>query len=113
MTTKAFWVRVKKLIKEHKITQKQFAEYLNIPLGSLQGMMHHDRMPVVALAIDMATLLGVTVEYLANGKDRDVIDKRRKELADKQSANQILKLAVQIQKEAEKIQSKPKSRTAQ
>jgi len=109
MTTKAFWNRVKKLIKAHKITQKQFAEYLNIPLGSLQGMIHHERMPVLDFALDMATVLGVSVEYLANGKDKEAADRRRKELADRQSAIQISKLTAQIQKEAEKIQSKSKT----
>ena len=55
------------------------------------------------VALSMATALGVSVEYLATGKDREVKDKRLKELADRQAAVRISKLSMQIQKEAEKI----------
>ena len=112
MTTMAFWDRVKKLIKAHKITQKQFAEYINMPSGTFEGLMYHNREPIVSLALDIATALGVTVEYLVNGNDRDIKDKRLKELADRETAVRISKLSVQIQKETEKITNKPKTRSS-
>ena len=107
MTTKVLWNRVKKLIKAHKMTQKQFAEYINIPSGTFEGMMYHNREPVVSLALDMAKVLGVTVEYLATGSDKEIKNRRIKELSDRQSASQISRLSLQINKEAEKIISKP------
>jgi len=114
MTTEAFWARVKKLIKAHKMTQKQFAQHINISSGTFEGMIYHNRMPILSLALDIASALGnrryiVTVEYLANGKDQETAKRRHKELSDRQSAIQISKLAAQIQKETEKIQGKPKA----
>ncbi|MDR2965364.1 MAG: helix-turn-helix domain-containing protein [Treponema sp.] len=106
MTIKAFWNRVKKLIKAHKITQSQFAQYINIPLGSLQGMMHHNREPILSLALDMAKTLGVTIEYLATGSDKEVKNQRLKQLADKQAAIKISTLATEIQEAAKRINSK-------
>ena len=109
MTTKDFWNRVKKLIKAHKMTQKQFAERIDIPAGTFHGLMYHNRMPVLDLALDIAKVLGVSVEYLANGSDREIANKRLKELSDRQSASQIIKLISQITKEAEKIQKSRKA----
>ena len=103
MTTKVFWSRVKKLIKSHKMTHKQFAEYIDIPLRSFEGMIYHNRIPVLTLALDMATALGVSVEYLANGEDRDLKNKRLKELENRETAVRISKLSMQIHKESEKI----------
>ena len=112
METKALWNRVKKLIKAHKMTQKQFAKCINIPSGSFEGLIYHDREPILSLAIDMSKALGVTVEYLATGTDREIKNKRFKELADMQAAEQILKLSSQINKKAEKIKGKPKPNSA-
>jgi len=47
METKALWNRVKKLIKAHKMTQKQFAKCINIPSGSFEGLIYHDREPIL------------------------------------------------------------------
>jgi transcriptional regulator with XRE-family HTH domain len=106
MDNDSFWGRVKKLLKAHKLTQAQFAQYIDIPLKSLEGMIYYDRIPIVYLAIDIATALGVTVEYLAYGKDSLITDKRLKELAARQSALRISGLAQQIQNEADEIKSK-------
>ena len=101
-----FWNRVKKLLKDHKMTQKIFAEYINIPLSTFQGMIHYERLPVLDLALSIAKTLGVTVEYLAEGNDHEILSKRQKILADKQSISVISKLSFQIIKETEKILNK-------
>ena len=111
MTTKAFWNRVKKMIKAHNMTQKEFAQQLDMPLSTFQGMMHHNRVPVLDIALDMAKILGVTVEYLAYGKDTEITSMRLKELSNEQSATAITKLATQIQKESAKIQNKKNFKT--
>ena len=110
MTPKVFWNRVKKLLKDHKMTQKEFAEYINIPLSTFQGMIHYERLPVLDLALNIAKVLGVTVEYLANGNDREMVNKRLKTLADRQSVSVISKLSFQIIKETEKIRNEDQKR---
>ena len=103
MTTKDFWNRVKKLIKAHNMTQKQFTEYIGIPLDSFKSMVYNNREPVFSLAVDMAKALGVTVDYLSTGNDRELKNLRLKELENRQAASKLLKLAKEMQKEAEKI----------
>ena len=100
MTAKEFWGRVKKLIKAHNLTQEQFAKHIHYPIGTLKGSIHFDRYPILPLAIDIATALGVSVEYLATGKDHETKDKRLKELANKQAALKISELALQIYNES-------------
>ena len=102
MTAKEFWGRVKKLIKAHNLTQEQFAKHIDCPIGTLKGSMHFDRYPILPFAIDIATALGVSVEYLATGKDREIKDKRLKELSNRQAAVKISELASQIYNENEK-----------
>ena len=103
MNTKAFWNRVKKLIKSYKLSQRQFAEKIGIPLGSLEGMIYHNREPVLSLAISMADALGVTIDYLAKRKDREIVEKRLYEIAVKETTARISKLSLQIQKETKRI----------
>ena len=103
MKTKAFWNRVKKLIKSHNLSQRQFAEKIGIPLGSLEGMIYHNREPVLSLAVNIAGALGVTIEFLANGRDREIVNKRLYELAVRETTARISKLSLQIQKETKRI----------
>ena len=63
-------------------------------------------MPVLDIALNIAKILGVTVEYLAYGKDTEITSMRLKELSKEQSATVITKLAIQIQNESAKIQNK-------
>ena len=79
MTT--FWERTKKLIKAAGMNQEQFAKYIDIPIGTFQGWIHHDRIPEALTACDIAAALGVSVEYLAYGRDRDNTRIRERELA--------------------------------
>ena len=103
MDGKTFWKRVKPLIKAHNMTQKQYAEYLGLSLSTLQGWIHYERVPEITMAYTIAVTLGVTLNYLLGGKERDIAAARKKELEARNSAARIVKLAEQIIKEAKSI----------
>lgn len=105
MIVKSFWMRVKMLIKERKMTQKQFAKDLGIPTGTFEGLIYHNRMPILTIAMQIANALDVSVEYLVSGKDRS-LEQHAKEPFEKQFVSRISRLARQIQIEAEQIENK-------
>ena len=73
-----FWKRVRVLIKAHRITQKEFAAYINIPLSTFRSWMHYSRVPDFITAFDIAIALGVSLEYLAKGKEDDTTEEEKK-----------------------------------
>ena len=72
-----FWQRVKVLIKAHKITQKEFAAYIGIPISTFRAWMHYKRVPDFITAFDIAVALGVSLEYLAKGKEDDTTEEEK------------------------------------
>ena len=105
-----FWTRVKQLIKAAGMNQEKFAAYIDIPLGTFQGWIHHNRLPEAKTACDIASALGVTVEYLVRGKDRDLANIRLRELAARKAAERIEKLLRQIEREIKLIKAPVKTR---
>ena len=103
MDNDSFWGRVKPLIKAHKMTQRQFAEYMGISENTFNGWIRHNRIPDTSTAYDMAVVLGVTLNYLLGGREAEIADWRLKELAARNAAAHILELAAQIQEEARKL----------
>ena len=85
------------------MTQKQFAEYMGISAHTFSGWIRHKRIPDTGTAYEMAVVLGVTLNYLLGGREAEIADWRFKELAARDTAGKILKLADQIQKEVSKI----------
>ena len=98
-----FWERAKPLIKAHNLSQKQFADHLGVSINTLQGWIKHERVPETSMAYRVAISLGVTLDYLFSGKERDIAMARYKELTAKQTAARMAKLAEQIIKEAEAL----------
>jgi len=103
MDNNTFWERVKPLIKAHKMTRKQFAEYIGVSPNTFNGWIKYSRIPDTSTAYDMAIVLGVTLNYLLGGREAEIADWRRKELAARKAAARILKLAAQVQEEARKL----------
>ena len=99
MESEAFWRRVKSLLKSNKMTQRQLAEKINIPISTLEGWLHFNRIPIVHTAVNIATVLGVTAEYLAFGRDIGKTNLRFKELEMKNKLTNISTLTKQIHKE--------------
>lgn len=98
-----FWGRVKILLRAHKMTQKQFAEYLGVSVNTLTGWIRYERIPDTGTAYDMAIVLGVTLNYLLGGREAEIADWRLKELAARDAAARIMELLAQIQQETRKL----------
>ena len=100
MDNNTFWDRVKMLLKAHKITQKQFADRLEIPFSTLVSWIHYNRIPDTSAAYSMAVTLGVTLNYLLGGLERYITVGRLNELAAREAAARIRELAESILNEA-------------
>ena len=99
MEKNTFWGRAKPLIKTHNMTQKQFADFLGIPYETFKGWLRFDRVPDLSTAYSIAYALGVTLDYLFSGKDRDIAAKRLWEIEARKAADRILVLTKKIEKE--------------
>ena len=99
MKNDTFWGRAKPLIKAHNMTQGQFADFLGIPYGTFKGWIRFDRVPDLSTAYAIAYALGVTLDYLFSGKDRDIAAKRLWEIEARKAADRVLELTKKIEKE--------------
>ena len=70
MKTDNFWNRVQEQINAHKISREKFAEYLSIPRSTFCRWMKNNVAPDVYTAYNIATALGVSLEYLITGEDK-------------------------------------------
>ena len=96
-----FWERTKKLIRAHKISQKNFADYVGINYNTLKFWMCYGFLPIADLACNIADALGVSVEYLVKGADEEAMKVREEEaLTRKTAASEIKKMASLIKKNA-------------
>ena len=94
-----FWERVKSLLRAQKITQKELASLVGIKYSTLRFWLCYGYSPDVDIACDIASVLGVTVEYLAKGvKNKHVRKNVKKTLIKKNIVTGIIKLARQIEK---------------
>ena len=99
-----FWARVKRLMKSHKISQKNFALYTGIPIRTFWGWIHRNCIPDASRACAIAEALGVTVEYLVRGiDDINVEDRIHRTYERKSAGEQIKKLALRIDAETERL----------
>ena len=99
-----FWTRAKRLIKAHKLTQKEFAEYADIPINTFWGWINRNCIPDAARACAIAQALGVTVEYLVTGIDDFNAEDRIRRTEERKSATEkITKLAQKICSETERL----------
>jgi len=105
MEQSRFWVRARQQIKAHKYSQKKLAEYIDVPVQTLWGWIHYNRIPDAMTACDIAEALGVTVEYLVRGSDDiNAKEKMMRIHVRKSTAMHIQKLVIQIGKETERLE---------
>ncbi|MCL2231792.1 MAG: helix-turn-helix domain-containing protein [Treponema sp.] len=99
----SFWERVKYLIKTHKTTQPKIAELIGMPPGTFRNWIYHNRIPDVETACDLAAILGVTVDFLVYGKERDMVEERNSRLLERKTAaatiNRMAKIIVRQSKQ--------------
>ena len=99
-----FWERVKKHIKTHKISQRNFAAYVGIPFGTFRDWLCYGMYPDIRSASNIAEALGVSLEYLIRGADGQAAERRGKDaLKRKNAAAKIKKMVKIIEKNAEVI----------
>ena len=99
-----FWARVKRLIKAHKISQKNFAAYIGIPIRTFWGWIYRNCIPDASRACVIAEALGVTVEYLVRGTDDiNAKDRMHRIFERKSAAIEIKKLVREIGKQTKRL----------
>ena len=104
MDTVSFWERVKYLIRTHKTTQSKIAELIGISPGTFRNWIYHNRVPDVETACDLAVVLGVSVDFLVYGKERDIVEAHNSRLLErKAAAATINKLAKVIERQSRQI----------
>ena len=104
METELFWIRVKNLLKVHKISQGNFAKHLDIPVSTFYSWVQYNRSVEVGTAYSMAAALGVSMEYLVTGEDGKSAEIRMKQTEERKTASaKIKKLVGVIQIETEKL----------
>ena len=103
MQDQAFWDRIKILLKANKLTQKKFAEIIDLPLKTLERWIHFDRIPHTQALYNMAVALGVTTNYLLGGGEKEIAERRIKELEARETLSKVESLVQIILSETEKI----------
>lgn len=91
-------------MKAHKITLKQFAEYINIPYSTFKSWIYCPRSPEIGTAYDIATALGVSIEYLVTGAEGKSAEERARQVEVWKSAeSEIKKLVAKMQEEMARL----------
>jgi len=90
-----FWIRLKHEIKAKNTTQEWVAGQIGVPLSTFRKWMTRKTYPNLKEGIEIARLLGVSVEYLTIGTEVESLDPlerkliktyRKLSLADKENA---------------------------
>ena len=71
MNISKFWSRIKGLLKEKGITQGDAAKACNVPVNTLRHWMTKEYYPPLNYVASLARFLGVSIEYLVYGKERE------------------------------------------
>jgi transcriptional regulator with XRE-family HTH domain len=93
-------------MRAHKISREKFAAYIGVSFGTLKNWLGYNRLPDIYTACDIADALGVSVDYLARGKDgaRISLENRKKIIYLRKTAiANIKKMAVKIVKDIHTI----------
>ena len=71
MRIRAFWKRVKILLKDKGASQIAVAKACGRSINTFRGWMAKDIIPPLEDAFEIAQYLGVSLEYLVTGKERE------------------------------------------
>ncbi|MCL2094200.1 MAG: helix-turn-helix domain-containing protein [Treponema sp.] len=98
-----FGDRLKALLKSHKMSQRQLAELIKVPLKTLERWIQKDLIPPISVVYRMAVTLGVTSNYLLGGEEKAIYERRIIELAAREALSKVEDLARLILQETAKI----------
>jgi transcriptional regulator with XRE-family HTH domain len=99
MINDSFWGRVKPLIKALNMTHEQFANHINVSSHTFKNWIYYNRIPDLTAAYSISAALGVTLDYLIGGKDKNIAEMKMREIKMKKAAAEALKLFEKIQKQ--------------
>ena len=102
MEKEILWVNVKRLLKEHKMSQRQLAEKTNIPLNTLERWIRNGIIPDTGKLYAIAVILGVTSNVLLGGQEKDIEERRISELEARKALGNAEKLALKLLEEIRK-----------
>ena len=108
MNNNSFWTRAKPLIKALNMTQRQFAEHMGFSHHTVRNWIYCDRVPEFSAAYDIAYTLGVTLDYLMTGKDRDIAGVRLREIEIRKTAALVMEKTEEIQEQLLLMRPLPK-----
>ncbi len=63
--------RIKKLLEQYNMTQRQFAEKVGVQETAISHYIKGDRRPRGAILLNIANVLNTTTDYLLSGKDNE------------------------------------------
>ena len=69
-------------MKAHKISQKNLAQTICLKYSTLRFWLSYGYYPDVKTAYDIATTLGVSMEYLLTGKDKRTMKNHKRAVSD-------------------------------
>jgi len=64
-----FWIRLKSEIRAKNTTQEWIAGQIGVPFGTFKKWMTRKTYPNIKEGIEIAKLLGISVDYLVTGTD--------------------------------------------
>jgi transcriptional regulator with XRE-family HTH domain len=64
-----FWMRLKSEIRAKNTTQEWIAGQIGVPFGTFKKWMTRKTYPNVKEGLEIANLLGISIEYLVTGTD--------------------------------------------
>jgi len=104
MNIEEFWKRIRSQMKAHKISQRKFAEYINVPYSTFNSWLYYKRSIEVGTAYNIASALGVTVEYLVTGREGKNEEEHLKQTEIRKTAGaEMKKLLGKLQEEVVKL----------
>ena len=68
MEPKTYWNKIRHLLKQKEMTQKELASKCHMPLRTLEGWMYKNMYPSFVDGYKIAVVLGVTVEDMLGRK---------------------------------------------
>jgi len=99
-----FWKRVHEELKAHKISRKKFAEFINVPYSTFNSWLKNGRSLEVYTAYNIASALGVNLEYLLTGIDGKNAEERLKQTEERKTVKTSMeKLIRKMRKELVKL----------
>ena len=81
------------------MTQEQFAKRLGFSPHTVRNWIYHNRVPELSAAYVVAFTLGVTLEYLLGGKDKEMAELRLREIESRKTAGRILKMIERVREQ--------------